>query len=745
MKPSVDSVRAPFLLSLLLVLASACGDDDVVSPDAGPPDAGPADGNVTCARDVECSNGIFCDGVERCMPDASAADARGCVAATAPACDEGTTCDEATGRCALPCGANADADGDGFDAAACGGSDCDDTDATRYPGATEVCDGDDEDCDPTTFGSRDDDRDGFVDAACCNGTACGEDCNDARRNQHPLATEVCDRIDNDCDGLIDEGVSIDGFADRDGDGHGDPAAPMTACAGTARFSALDDDCDDTRPSVHAAQVEVCDLLDNDCDGLVDDDARATIWYEDADGDGFGSLYGETRFVCEPPVGFSLLATDCDDTRATANPAADELCNARDDDCNGSADFEVASDDFEDDDRDGHADVACPTPGDDCDDTDSAVFTGASEYCDTIDNDCDGAIDEGVTASDLYVDIDGDGYGAGTPFVGCMVAGRLVPRGGDCDDRDAATSPGASEACNGRDDDCNGIVDDGAEATCGLPSATGVCSAGECAIATCSVGFADCDHDRATGCETVLATDLANCGACGNDCTLVTATSCVDGSCVGGTLSNPGLGGVLGFTMAFPVGMSTPISIDGSFPARSTMTDSTGVFSFYLLALGPYVLRVDPSPFIVPAELRPTLIGVDATAASPGAGTYFAFQETRVGEIFTQLGRTESPRKGIVVVYGTAGGVVPYRTTVSLSSPSDPGVIFDPGSATWVPGTGTIYEPEPVVFTNVSPGPVSIVTGGACYLSNAPSTLPVRPGMITVFRIGSCAYGPPSAA
>ena len=118
-----------------------------------------------------------------------------------------------------PC---ADDDGDGYRAAGCGGDDCDDADPARHPGATDVCDGDDEDCDDTTFGP-DADGDGYVSSACCNGTGCGDDCDDTLNTVNPRAAEQCNAgIDDDCDGLSDaaDGVCVPcatGYVGFDGD------------------------------------------------------------------------------------------------------------------------------------------------------------------------------------------------------------------------------------------------------------------------------------------------------------------------------------------------------------------------------------------------------------------------------------------------------------------------------------------------------------------------------------------------
>jgi hypothetical protein len=200
-----------------------------------------------CRQDLDCSNSVFCDGQELCMPGGAGADARGCLPSRGPPCFTNQSCDEADQRCVSTC---TDADGDGHYAMACGGDDCDDHDVNDFPGNPEVCDpsNHDEDCDPTTFGHRDTDGDGYDDAACCNGTHCGSDCNDANPSVHPNQVEVCNGIDDNCRGGIDEGVSVPLYVDGDLDGFG-AGAPDAGCPGTAGRSTLGNDCDDTNPAI----------------------------------------------------------------------------------------------------------------------------------------------------------------------------------------------------------------------------------------------------------------------------------------------------------------------------------------------------------------------------------------------------------------------------------------------------------------------------------------------------------------
>ncbi|MCB9634292.1 MAG: putative metal-binding motif-containing protein [Sandaracinus sp.] len=437
----------------ITVFLSACGGNGEGGSDGG---TGPF-----CTSTSACDDGVFCNGAERCVPGDPAADAFGCVAGAAP-CLDGQTCDESDDRCITACDVTGDADGDGHDAPECGGQDCDDSDARRNPDATEVCDPDgvDEDCDPTTLGDRDADRDGVLDARCCNGDVCGEDCADTRADVRPGSPEVCDGFDNDCDGSVDEGVQVAGYRDVDGDQHGDPSEATMACAGTPRFSDVEDDCDDAAPSVHGAQVEVCDALDNDCDGVVDERTRPITWYRDADGDGFGRASGGIEIACAPPEGFSALPSDCDDGALGVNPAAEEQCNGRDDDCDGRANYRIGPNDFEDDDGDGYVDDACGG-GDDCDDTEAVTHPGAPEVCDGLDNDCDGTVDEDPAEIDWYRDLDGDGYGAGEARRSCERPEGYVSRGGDCDDTSVARSPGIPDRCDGVDEDCDGTVDEDA--------------------------------------------------------------------------------------------------------------------------------------------------------------------------------------------------------------------------------------------------------------------------------------------
>ncbi|MEM6959614.1 MAG: putative metal-binding motif-containing protein, partial [Myxococcota bacterium] len=219
----------------LCALGIGCGDDAGgmdLSMDASMDGAMMDTGPVLCTTDQSCQDDVFCNGRERCRPGPGA-DARGCVPAEGPPCLAGQSCSEDDGRCLTDCDISGDADGDGIDSIDCGGADCDDADRNRFPGNAEVCDLEmhDEDCDPESFGYRDRDSDGFPDALCCNLAAdgepiCGNDCDDLLGAVHPTEAESCDELDNDCDGLTDEGVLRRFWPDGDGDDFGNGAEPF---------------------------------------------------------------------------------------------------------------------------------------------------------------------------------------------------------------------------------------------------------------------------------------------------------------------------------------------------------------------------------------------------------------------------------------------------------------------------------------------------------------------------------------
>lgn len=178
---------------------------------------------------------------------------------------------------ATPTCGSADCDGDGANSIARGGTDCDDTDPRRTPGRTEIADHEhlDEDCNPATFGRRDSDGDGYLDAQACNWTGsswnCGNDCDDLRSTVHPGLAEVCNGLDDNCDGNIDDGVTGVFYQDRDGDGFGDASAPARGCLPAPATSVNATDCNDRVDTVHPGQWEVANGVDDDCDGRVDEE------------------------------------------------------------------------------------------------------------------------------------------------------------------------------------------------------------------------------------------------------------------------------------------------------------------------------------------------------------------------------------------------------------------------------------------------------------------------------------------
>ena len=394
-----------------------------------------------------------------------------------------------------------DADGDGWgsavevsgcalplDAAEVPG-DCDDDDASVHPEADELCNDLDDDCDgaidedPTDAPTwnLDADGDGFGGDATL--TACdapagyvsdATDCDDLDAAALPGGTEVCDGVDNDCDGTVDEDLADAWFTDADGDGHGDPATEVSTCVPPAGAVQVGDDCDDTSLQVYPGAVELCDATDRDCDGSPDAGAAdTTTWYADTDGDTHGDAASSVQ-ACSAPTGYVATDDDCDDSSDVVHPGAPEVCGGGDEDCDGTVDEDDASDAptwHLDHDGDGYGGTvtrtACTAPagyladGTDCDDLSAARWPGNTEICDLLDNDCDSSVDEGVLLT-WYADLDGDGFGdVDSPSSACTAPARHVADSTDCDDGNASVSPLAVELCDGVDNDCSGTADDGA--------------------------------------------------------------------------------------------------------------------------------------------------------------------------------------------------------------------------------------------------------------------------------------------
>ena len=408
-----------------------------------------------------------------------------------PACD--TNCDGNITPCA-PC----DGDGDGF----CPPEDCDDTKPDVNPDAPDKCnDGFDQDCaggDLTCNVATDADKDGWIPPG---------DCNEGNPGVHPGAIELCDNLDNDCDGVTDEG---------------NPQAGQICGSGPEYCQAGTMVC--THYPVGAAiqcqgaiilEEEKCDGIDNDCSGGIDEpfaDLGLPCDGPDVDacangitqclGNGLDTFCGEEtvtnilevcndidddcdgatdEFVC--PLydldgdGFSVEQGDCDDSRAEKFPGAPEPCC---DPTLGAAGQEICDLDcnqliipcaFGDADSDGFT-----VAQGDCDDGDPQAYPGAPEKCDDgLDQDCD----ELDLICATVADADFDGFHSGV----------------DCNDTNNKVNPWATETCNFIDDDCDGLIDEG--------NPTG--KVGTCGpdVPECAPGTWVCVHDIKTSTVQVL--------------------------------------------------------------------------------------------------------------------------------------------------------------------------------------------------------------------------------------------------
>lgn len=268
-------------------------------------------------------------------------------------------CPEGSGHCDTGDSGAAyiDLDGDGYSTA---DGDCDDTDLLKSPGLTEIpCDELNNDCDKQTDDSPDMDGDGYNICTDLSAYPNGGDCDDADPNRHPGMNEICDGVDQNCDGIPDDGGPW--FIDADGDGFGEAGSlPALVCDSTTTGYVADDtDCDDTRTATHPGAAE--EESDVDC-------------MKDGDKDGWGD---DT-----PPLPGIIAGSDCDDGEDYIFP--------------GAAEEESDVDCMSDEDGDGWGDNSPSSgiiAGTDCDDLDPETYPEAYDACwDGMDNDCDGGDD-----------------------------------------------------------------------------------------------------------------------------------------------------------------------------------------------------------------------------------------------------------------------------------------------------------------------------------------------------------------
>ncbi|MBW2704226.1 MAG: putative metal-binding motif-containing protein [Deltaproteobacteria bacterium] len=415
---------------------------------------------MACANDSDCPAGQACwDGV--CSGDMF------CQADSD--CPAGTLCDAATGMCISAC---ADMDFDGF----CTPADCDDQNPSINPAMAEICfDGLDNNCD----GQIDENCDHL---SCATNVDCpaGQVCINGRCN----GDWAC-QADSDCPlGQFCDAATATcrvNCEDLDGDG---------AC--------VPFDCDDSDPDISPGAPELCDEIDNDCDGQIDEDCGTGCNADFDCAQGEVCVAGLCIAACdtdEDSDGFLAAycgGADCDDNDPEINPAAAEVCDGLDNDCDGQVDEYCGAGCATDNDCaagqfciNGLCMFGCASDsecaaGEMCVDG-MCVPTCVPdiEVCDGIDNDCDGQIDEGCEGECA----NGDTMDCGSDTGECE-AGLRTCVNGQWTECVGAVGP-EQETCDGLDNDCDGQVDE----VCGLScSADSDCAMGQACIEGVCVGL-----------------------------------------------------------------------------------------------------------------------------------------------------------------------------------------------------------------------------------------------------------------
>ena len=404
-------------------------------------------------------------------------------------------------------------------------TDCNDKNNKIHPGVKEICgNGIDDNCnnDQNEDGSKnclefwaDLDGDGFgAGDSKCYCAPKGKfkvkakgDCDDKKKNINPKAPELCNTIDDNCNGATDEADAKDCkkyYVDSDFDGYGDSKKFKCMCASEKPYTTLQGgDCNDNKYPVNPGFKERCDdSLDNDCDGKTDEEGAKNCndYWLDADKDGYGNPAKKKCLCNKGDVSWytATKAKDCNDNPnggASINPDAPEVCDGKDNDCDKKTDGGCNLD------GDGYCAAGkkvvgkpkvCPKGGGDCNDDPNNggkfVYPGAKEVCNGRDDNCKSGTDEGC-------DDDGDGYcdkkmvTVGKP--------KVCPKGGgDCHDGNKTIHPYAKEICDNINQDCDSLTDEGCD-----DDNDGYCDKNMVVVGkpkTCQYGGGDCcDSDAWT--------------------------------------------------------------------------------------------------------------------------------------------------------------------------------------------------------------------------------------------------------